>query len=589
MTTVYISSTYKDLVKHREAVAHILRKMKKIVVSMEDYTASDERPLDKCLSDVSECDIYVGIFAHRYGFVPQHDNPGALSITEFELQRARELKKTCLIFLHDEADSWPLPDTDAFNGEGERGERIKALRDRLTLEFTRNLFKSPEDLAASVSSAVANLVEKSQLGSRNDALHQKVNPATPLPREITCDLLLTYSEIDEAYLSDLARYLESRNLRLIVDQRALFAQTSDDLERLERSVRSCHATAVLVSDTSLRQLQERRDFVTRIFKMVEARTEQLFAVCLSRECAAAMTRWPLPTVECVLGWKPRETLAPPGLHSRLEALRRNTGLDSAKHWVGLPVIVVSMTDSEAKELDINPALVEDKLGRAVYQRFMELQAIIAKGGGNYISKYGAQRQDFRPFGGVDLSIKTLLNMVVERINEDQPFQLRGRLIKLQNYPFDELTAFNDTVSPIFTQLLSTGCVVIVDEYSLFHPDIQEVLMSSGLLANEQVSLLTLSPTNPYSGAPFDLLEAELRKRMAAAFNRFASAFDPQCELSVGDEKRLKRWLNSSLPHTIQGMRHPRANRQNISQFAREQGLDSQPRIGTLLYTEGGPL
>jgi hypothetical protein len=589
MTTVYISSTYKDLVKHREAVAHILRKMKKIVVSMEDYTASDERPLDKCLADVADCDIYIGIFAQRYGFIPAHDNPEDLSITELELQCARKLNKPRLIFLQDEAFPWLLSDTDSHNGEGDRGARIKALRDRLNLEYNRNLFRSPDDLAASVSSAMANLLEKLQPGTRDAVSGHRVNPATPLPREITSDLFLAYSDVDAQYAADLTDYLNSRKLRVILDPRALFASSPDDFERLERSVRSCHAAAVVVSDTSLRQLQERRPSVTAIFDMIEARTEQLFALCLSAESADAMVKWPLPRVKRVADWKPREASAPPVLHDRLEALRLNTGLDSGKHWVGLPVIVVAMTREEARALDADPALVKHNLGQAAYQRFLDLRAAVGKGQQEISGKYGVRRVDCRPFAGIEVSVRSFLNTIVERINNDQPFQLRGRLIKLQSYPFDELIRSGDALSPIFTQLLSTGCVVIVDEYSLFHPDIQEAVVSSGLLANEQVSLVTLSPTNPYSSEPFSLLEAELRRRMAAAFNRFASVFDPQCELSVGDEKRLKRWLNSSLPHTIQSLRHPKPNRQNISQFAREQGLDPQPKIGTLLYTEGGPL
>jgi hypothetical protein len=99
--------------------------MKKIVVSMEDYTASDERPLDKCLADVGECDVYVGIFAHRYGFMLPHGNPEALSITELELEHARNLKKPCLIFLHDESAPWPLPDTDAFNHEASAARELR--------------------------------------------------------------------------------------------------------------------------------------------------------------------------------------------------------------------------------------------------------------------------------------------------------------------------------------------------------------------------------------------------------------------------------------------------------------------------------
>ena len=91
---MYLSSTYKDLIEHRKAVAQILRKMNKIVVSMEDYTASDERPLDKCVADVAACDIYVGLFAFRYGFIPAQGNPEKLSITELEFNRKRVANHT---------------------------------------------------------------------------------------------------------------------------------------------------------------------------------------------------------------------------------------------------------------------------------------------------------------------------------------------------------------------------------------------------------------------------------------------------------------------------------------------------------------
>lgn len=69
-TKVYISSTYSDLVKYWERVYNVLRKMRYDVIAMEDYVATDERPLDKCLADVSGSDVYVGIFVWRYGYIP---------------------------------------------------------------------------------------------------------------------------------------------------------------------------------------------------------------------------------------------------------------------------------------------------------------------------------------------------------------------------------------------------------------------------------------------------------------------------------------------------------------------------------------
>jgi hypothetical protein len=104
MATIYLSSTYSDLIDHRTAVYRALRKLRHDVVSMEDYGASDARPLDKCLADVAACDIYVGLFAWRYGYIP----PGKTqAITELEFREAVRSGKSCLVFLLAEDAPWP--------------------------------------------------------------------------------------------------------------------------------------------------------------------------------------------------------------------------------------------------------------------------------------------------------------------------------------------------------------------------------------------------------------------------------------------------------------------------------------------------
>lgn len=83
MTTIYLSSTYEDLKDYRSAVWGLLRKSGYNVIAMEDYVAADQRPVDQCLGDVEKADIYVGLFAFRYGYIPpsQHNNLKKLSIT----------------------------------------------------------------------------------------------------------------------------------------------------------------------------------------------------------------------------------------------------------------------------------------------------------------------------------------------------------------------------------------------------------------------------------------------------------------------------------------------------------------------------
>jgi hypothetical protein len=90
MAVVYVSSTYLDLVGYRRAVIEALRRMNYQVLCMEDYGAEDQRPLGRCREDVEASDIYVGIFAWRYGYVPEEENPAGRCITELEYRVARE-------------------------------------------------------------------------------------------------------------------------------------------------------------------------------------------------------------------------------------------------------------------------------------------------------------------------------------------------------------------------------------------------------------------------------------------------------------------------------------------------------------------
>jgi hypothetical protein len=80
MATIYLSSTYEDLKDYRRVVFELLRKSDYQVIAMEDYVATDQRPVDKCLKDVDRADLYVGLFAFRYGYVPpsHHNNPNSL-------------------------------------------------------------------------------------------------------------------------------------------------------------------------------------------------------------------------------------------------------------------------------------------------------------------------------------------------------------------------------------------------------------------------------------------------------------------------------------------------------------------------------
>src|SRR5262245_22623733 len=146
--TIYLSSTYADLVRPRKAVAAAIERLQgHTVVGMESYLASDERPVDRCLADVAMCNYYVGVFAWRYGFVP----PGqSRSVTELEFREAVRSNKPRLVFVLDERAKWPAHSIDS-----ER-ERIQALRRERLDTHLASVFASAAALPLLASIAVAN-------------------------------------------------------------------------------------------------------------------------------------------------------------------------------------------------------------------------------------------------------------------------------------------------------------------------------------------------------------------------------------------------------------------------------------------------
>jgi Domain of unknown function (DUF4062) len=154
---IYISSTYQDLIEHRTAVDRTLRRMGHDVIGMEQYVAEGSKPVDRCKADVRSADIYVIIVAWRFGYMPGRlsSPPDPRSITEIELNEAKENSKPVLAFLLDPEAPWPPNRLDALGSEPGAGADILRLRASLGTEYLAGIFRTPDDLASQVAAAVS--------------------------------------------------------------------------------------------------------------------------------------------------------------------------------------------------------------------------------------------------------------------------------------------------------------------------------------------------------------------------------------------------------------------------------------------------
>lgn len=153
---VYVSSTFRDLLEYRQKVRDALAELGQSGIAMEAYVAEGKRTVDKCLSDVRECDIYIGLFAWRYGWMPAELNPEQLSITHLEYKQAAESKKQCFVFVLDEQEPWPPGFIDPDRS------RITSLRNTASERHGGIPFRNPDDLKARVISALSNWLRSQQ-------------------------------------------------------------------------------------------------------------------------------------------------------------------------------------------------------------------------------------------------------------------------------------------------------------------------------------------------------------------------------------------------------------------------------------------
>jgi hypothetical protein len=147
-----ISSTARDLPDHRQGVLDACARQGMFPLMMEHLPALDADAISASLDMVDKADIYLGIFACRYGYVPKGYD---ISITEMEYNRAVERGIPRLVFIM-HADH-PLKASDVDTGEG--AAKVEALKKRAGAERVVNFFKSPEGLRADVINSLSKYHE----------------------------------------------------------------------------------------------------------------------------------------------------------------------------------------------------------------------------------------------------------------------------------------------------------------------------------------------------------------------------------------------------------------------------------------------
>lgn len=167
---VFLSSTYKDLIRHRIAATKALEKLGHQVGRMDVFGARPEEPTKACFDEIDRCSIFVGVYAHRYGYIPPDSE---VSITESEFDHARQRGRQIFCFLANENYSWP----PALMEKGVGWDKLQNFKRRIRTLYAVEQFTTKDNLGANVAASVGRFLaqfnepaEVQAPGSIDDAL-----------------------------------------------------------------------------------------------------------------------------------------------------------------------------------------------------------------------------------------------------------------------------------------------------------------------------------------------------------------------------------------------------------------------------------
>lgn len=145
--TTFISSTVFDLEPYREAASVALDRLGQHPIRLEMGGARPQEPRAACLAEIESSHLFVGLYGHRYGFMP----PGLeQSITEIEYDHARALRKPMFCFMI----SHEVPCPNHLLETSELADRLRRFKSKVQNQLVVDVFKTPDDLGYRIATSV---------------------------------------------------------------------------------------------------------------------------------------------------------------------------------------------------------------------------------------------------------------------------------------------------------------------------------------------------------------------------------------------------------------------------------------------------
>lgn len=161
----FLSSTFLDLVKEREAVLGVLRKKRLLTQAMEDFLATPNPPLATALEHLHNSDVMLLIIGFKAGSLLAGGSGSTYTSAEYD--ELLKLRKAPLVFVKQKKRFWERK-ASWHNEERDPAKRkaLDAFKARVTENHTPDYFTTAQDLVNKVLLALEQWQEMGRPGAR---------------------------------------------------------------------------------------------------------------------------------------------------------------------------------------------------------------------------------------------------------------------------------------------------------------------------------------------------------------------------------------------------------------------------------------
>jgi Domain of unknown function (DUF4062) len=160
--SVFISSTYSDLINYRESVFKVLNRLEAVIKGMEYFGSKTGTPKDECLKIVAESKVFICIIALKFGSV---DEETGKSMVQLEYEKAQELKLPTLVYILDDKKQPVLAEHIDTN---ENLSKLIAFKEQLRKRHLISSFTTAEDLSNKIAFDLPKILEQEVNVNIND-------------------------------------------------------------------------------------------------------------------------------------------------------------------------------------------------------------------------------------------------------------------------------------------------------------------------------------------------------------------------------------------------------------------------------------